>query len=109
MSSLEYYERDFEEQLLRATAQYYQRKAAAWIQVGGVGWGWGAGGRGGRSVGGRAGQGARTALARCTHAPHRPPPPPKHPPSTCHARAQEDSTPDHLARAEDTLPLSLHP
>jgi len=33
MGQMECYERDFEEFLLKDTAEYYKRKAAAWIQV----------------------------------------------------------------------------
>ena len=34
MGSMECYEKDWEEPLLKETAEYYRRKAAAWIQVG---------------------------------------------------------------------------
>ena len=33
MGSMECYEKDWEEPLLKETAEYYRRKAAAWIQV----------------------------------------------------------------------------
>jgi hypothetical protein len=36
MGQMECYERDFEEFLLKDTAEYYKRKAAAWIQVRGL-------------------------------------------------------------------------
>ena len=51
MGAMECYERDFEDFMLKDTAEYYRRKAAVWIQVGGrVGAPsacvWGVGGRG---------------------------------------------------------------
>ena len=36
MGLMECYERDFEEAMLKDTAEYYRRRAAVWIQVGGV-------------------------------------------------------------------------
>lgn len=33
MGQMECYEKDFEEFMLRDTAEYYRRKAAVWIQV----------------------------------------------------------------------------
>lgn len=33
MGAMECYEHDFEDFMLKDTAQYYQRKAAVWIQV----------------------------------------------------------------------------
>jgi hypothetical protein len=33
MGQMECYERDFEEAMLKDTAEYYRRRAAVWIQV----------------------------------------------------------------------------
>lgn len=33
MGQMDCYERDFEEPMLKATADYYRRKAAVWVQV----------------------------------------------------------------------------